>query len=83
MAFTTAIVGLGIGGGALLSNQMSKQQKLPTPTPLPQPPSIEDAADKANKISAARKASATDTVFTNPIGIGGQADVAKKVLLGT
>lgn len=40
------------------------------------------ASDKASDIIRAKRATATQTVFTSPLGIGGQANVARKQLLG-
>lgn len=59
-----------------------KQVSSPSPAPLPQPPSPEAADEKARKIVNRKRSSASQTVYTNPLGVGGQADVAKKVLLG-
>ena len=81
---TTAALLLGVGAagaGVGISNMMSKTAKQATsPIPLPQAPKVEDAAEKANAVR--RKTTSTQTVFTNPLGIAGQADVTKKVLLG-
>lgn len=53
-----------------------------SPTPLPQAPSADAAQDKAGEIIKRRRASATQSVYTSPLGVGGQANVARKTLLG-
>jgi len=52
------------------------------PLPLPQAPSVDDAVGKAENISRKRKASQTQSVYTSPLGVSGEANVARKTLLG-
>lgn len=83
-----ALVPLLIGGAAAAgtvaaSKAMApKIPAAPTPAPLPQAPSPEDAASKATTTVAKRKSAMSQTVYSNPLGIAGQADVSRKTLLG-
>ena len=51
-------------------------------TPLPQTPSIDDASEKAERVARQRRARATKSVFTSPLGIDDQANVVRKTLTG-
>lgn len=63
---------LGLGGAAKkVSN---------TPAPLPQPPSPEATAEKGQEMARRRKATATQTVYTSPLGIDGEAALARSSL---
>lgn len=82
---TTAsiLLGLGaLGAGVATSKIMSKGSgSAPSsPAPLPQPPSGVDAVAKAADLVKKKKASATKSVYTSPLGISGEADVARKGL---
>jgi hypothetical protein len=83
---TTAAILLGIGGagaGFAASKIIAgNQNNQASPLPLPEPPAKSTAEDKASVIGKAKRAAATQSVYTSPLGIGGQADVTKKVLLG-
>lgn len=54
----------------------------PTPQPLPEAPKQEDSAMKAQDSVKKRRAAASQTVFTDPLGIGGQASIVQKTLTG-
>lgn len=81
MGVTTSVIAGAVGFGAskLLS---PKPQAIQAPAPLPTPPAPEDSAVKAQDMAQKRRAAATQTVYSSPLGVTGQADVAKKVLLG-
>lgn len=70
-------------GGYLLSRTQGRIE-IPgsAPTPLPQSPSPEDAAQKASDKIRQRKAAMTQSIYTSPLGVSGQADVVRKTLLG-
>ena len=53
-----------------------------SPIPLPQPPSAEATGDKASDIIRKKRAGASQTVFTDPLGVASQANIARKTLLG-
>lgn len=83
---TTAaiLLGLGAAGAAVgVSSMMGGPQKQQSsPIPLPQPPSREAGQTKAEDIVKRRTAAMSQSIYTSPLGIAGQADVNKKVLLG-
>lgn len=83
---TTAAVllALGAGGAAVgVSKLMQpKQQALSAPLPLPQAPTADAAAAKADDVVRRKRSDVTQTTFTSPLGIGGQADINKKIVLG-
>ncbi len=68
-----AIKGL-FGGGS--------KPEPPTPKPLPNSPKPEYSAAKAAETIRRRKANQTQTVFGSPLGLAGEANVARKRLLG-
>lgn len=85
IATTTAIVAglIGIGGAVAAKSIMGSGPKMDSsPAALPQPPSPDGAQAKAEAGAARRKASLTETVFTSPLGIGGEAQLARKTLTG-
>ncbi len=53
-----------------------------SPQPLPQPPSADAAAKKGAETVRRRMASMTRSIYTSPLGIAGEAQVARKTLLG-
>lgn len=84
---TTAAIMLGLGaaGAAVGVSQMiggGSKQNASSPIPLPQPPSQEASQSKAEDIIRRKTSSMSQSVYTSPLGVSGQADVAKKVLLG-
>ena len=62
------------GGGG--NNQGS------SPQPMPQAPSPVEAAAKAEDVVRKKRAAATQTIYTSPLGVAGEAQVARKTLLG-
>ena len=83
-----ALVPLLLGGAAAAGSvAISKAMtpKIPaaaTPPPLPQAPSPDDSAVKAQSLANKRRAALTQTVYTSPLGVTGQADVTRKTLTG-
>ena len=81
---TAAVVGLGLlagGAGYGASRMMNRGSSSPSsPSALPQPPSMDAAATKAADSVRKRKSQATQSIYTDPLGIGGQADVARQML---
>jgi len=62
-----------------------KKAEAPKPQPLPVAPTVEDAAGKAEEKNRKRKAqlsAGSKSIYTSPLGIGGEAQVARKSLLG-
>ena len=85
MGFTGSLITAAIiGGGASygVSRMIGgKSQAMSSPQPLPQPPSPDVSADKARGIMK-KKASMTQSIYTSPLGVAGEAQVARKQLLG-
>ena len=83
---TTASILLGIGAigaGVGASKLLSGGSKGPSsPQPLPQPPSSAVAAEKGEEMARRRRALSTKTIYTSPLGVAGEAQVARKTLLG-
>lgn len=52
------------------------------PLPMPQAPDVSAVQDQANKNIQRKKASASKTVYTSPLGLSGEAQVINKTLLG-
>lgn len=73
MAFGEAISVL-FGGG--------KKVQPYSPPPLPKAPTPEAAQDKSQDQVRRKRAAASKSVYTSPLGVGGQANIAKKTLLG-
>lgn len=79
MALATAMLGMAAGFGfSKLVNKGSQQ--IGSPLPMPQAPSVMDAQDKADKIVKAKRASATQSIYTSPLGVSGEAKIAKTLL---
>lgn len=83
---TTALL-LGIGSAAagiaapsIMNN--SNQKTMAQPMPLPQPPSVDNTTDKAQEIIRRKRATASQTIFSSPLGDVEKAQINKKILLG-
>jgi hypothetical protein len=74
---------IGAGAGMLLSGGRGSGSA-PQPAPMPEAPKVSDAAGKAESEAQkrAKRAQSYQSVYTSPLGLGTQADVAKKSLLG-
>ncbi len=83
---TTAAILLGVGAagaGVGASKLMSKGiSQIGSPLPMPQAPSAMDAGSQADKIIKNKRASATQSIYTSPLGVAGEAGIARKTLLG-
>jgi len=83
-----AVVGAAIGYGVSKAFGAGKGSSppafpaLPPPQPAPQAPTIDNAEDKARASIKRKKSSATDTIFGNPLGLAGEAEVIKTKLGG-
>lgn len=82
-----SVAGIGVPGGRGLVKDINNKflggkQQSSAPLPLPQAPSIDDASSRGEAISRKRKASQTQSVYTSPLGVSGEANVARKTLLG-
>ncbi len=75
--------GAGVGVAAGIKGIASKGPKMPnSPLALPSPVNPQDAANRAADMANRRRGSASQTVFSSPLGIGGQASVIQKTLTG-
>lgn len=82
-----AIAGAGAGAAVGLSKasgagKSAGQQPAATPLPMPEAPKPEASLEKAQETVKRKRAMATQTVYTSPLGIAGEAQVARKTLLG-
>ncbi len=73
--------GMGIGDNPL-SEKKEKSGSGVNAMEMPQPPSVSDATEKAESMVQRKKAAATRSVYTSPLGLEGEAKVARKYLLG-
>ena len=83
MGITTAIA-LGVGGGFAASKLMGggSKQGMQAPLPMPQAPSPVDASAKAEDVIKKKRATASQSIYTSPLGVSGEAALVKKTLLG-
>ena len=79
---TAAILGVGLGFGVSKITSKGGGQQMASPVPLPQPPSAVAAAEKGADAVRKKMASMTRSIYTSPLGIAGEAQVARKTLLG-
>lgn len=78
-----AIAAAGAGAGYGVSKLAGGGDKGgASPTPLPQVPSVDDASAKAQESARRKRAAQTKTIYSSPLGISGEADLARKTLLG-
>lgn len=61
-----------------------KEEAPPPPPPMPTPPTPEAAVDNAEdkKRKKVQAVNRSKSVYTSPLGIGGEAQIAQKTLLG-
>ena len=72
-------VGAGVGASRSIGGRSSP---ISAPIPLPQAPSNVEATAQAGKVVKGKRAAVTQSVYTSPLGVAGEADVARKTLLG-
>lgn len=84
----TAIAGAAAGTTAVISKSKSNSggsggaAPEPNPLPLPQAPKPEATAEKAQETMKKKRVAQTRSVYTSPLGVGGEADIARKTLTG-
>jgi len=57
-----------------------KKESAPAPQPLPQAPTVDDAAEKAeekNKKKRQTLAAGSKSIYSSPLGVQGEANVAR------
>ena len=75
--------GAAVGIGSLVMRAVTQtKDKIQTAQALPQAPKPEDAQNKAAEIARKKRASMSQSVYTNPLGTAGEANIARKTLLG-
>ena len=84
---TTTAVLLGLGGAAAgvgASKLMAPKggSAMSSPAPMPQAPGLSDASAKAENIVSKKRAAMSKSIYTSPLGVSGEAQIAKKTLLG-
>ena len=80
---TSILLGLGAAGaGVGASKLMAGKSGVSSMIPLPQPPAQTNAVGKAEEVVKKKRAAATQSVYTSPLGVAGEAQIAKKILLG-
>lgn len=67
---------------AFTGNNKSGGSPAPAPIPLPQAPSPVDAQAKAQDIARKKRAEMSQSIYSSPLGLAGEADVARKTLTG-
>ena len=84
-AIIAGLAGIGAGLGAFGVSKMGEKKGggAPPPAPsLPSAPSPEAGEEKAGEAARRRRAAMTQTTYTSPLGTAGQANIARKTLLG-
>jgi|SRR3990167_5287926 len=77
--------GIGESNSLVPGNDKKKIDATPAPLPTPQGPKPEDSVAKAEEMARRRKAALSaggQTIYTSPLGVSGEAQVARKKLLG-
>lgn len=84
MGLGTTMAVLGIAGGIGASKLMNRgaSQQMNSPLPMPQAPSVGDAQSKAEDVIKRKRATTTQSIYTSPLGVAGEAGIARKTLLG-
>ena len=88
MAFgTIAAIAIGLGAAAagVVGAKMASKgpSEAPKPLPMPQAPSVDAVAEKASDNMRKKKATMSQSIYTSPLGVSGEAAVARKTLLGS
>lgn len=80
---TTALI-LGAAGTFGASKLMGGGGKnnVSAPSVLPQPPSVEKSEALGEEAARRKKSAMTKSVYSSPLGVSGEAGIARKTLLG-
>lgn len=71
-----------VGISKIAENNSGSKAAAPAPIPVPQAPNPDDAASKAKDVVDRKRAGMSQTIFTDPLGVGGQANIVRKTLTG-
>ena len=87
VATSTAILTAALlGGGAAIGSSMISSKAASkmgsSPMPLPQAPGIEASQAKASDVIKKKRATASQSIYTSPLGVAGEANIVRKTLLG-
>ena len=74
--------GAAVAGAGFMSRMRNMVGQVHKPQELPQPPKAEDVVAKAEDAVKKKRAAISQTVYTSPLGVAGEAQVARKTLLG-
>lgn len=77
-----ALMGGSAYAGYAMSQSGKSGKKSPTPEPMPVAPKEENIAEKAQDINRAKLRRRSQSVYTSPLGVKGEADISRKTLLG-
>jgi len=82
--FFTSVAIAALGAGALAYSAINQGSRKPVTPQMPKAPKVEDAEAKAVETANVRRraASRSQSIMTSPLGIGQEADVARRTLLG-
>lgn len=72
----------GSGVKSIFNSIMPKAVESSGPIPLPQPPSAVDSASTGAEVIRKKKSTASQSIYTSPLGVSGEAQIARKTLLG-
>lgn len=79
----TILLGLGSAGAGMgFSKMMARGASQAAPSPLPQPPAIGDSVAKADDVVRKKKSAMSQSIYSSPLGLAGEANIARKVLTG-
>jgi len=73
----------GAGAGIAASKMAQPKGQASGPLPLPQAPSVGESVDKASDVIRKKRSAMTQSIYTSPLGVSGEAQVVRKTLLGT
>jgi len=71
----------GYKAASTLFGGSEKQQQM-TPLPVPQAPTVEPSQEVAAERTKRLRASRSQSIYTSPLGVEGEANIARKELLG-
>jgi hypothetical protein len=87
MAALIGLSAIGTGAAVYSATRAKKKQaagQTPAIMPMPTPPKVETAAAQAEASARTKKRAIarSRSIYTSPLGIGGEAQITKKFLLG-
>jgi len=78
-----AVIGTGAAvAGSKFMGAAPNKAVTPNPLPLPQAPKSEAASEVAATNVMKKRAAFSQSIYTSPLGVSGEANIARKTLLG-